>query len=390
MTNNYVGEIAPHGDILFALRATIAFRLWFALWGIVAIVAHGILIVPNQLTLFQGTTRISEEVSRLLLSPWQRWDALWYLKIAEFGYSVNDSSAAYFPLLPILTRSFAAITQNYMAAALIVSTMASFISFLLLYRMTIELFNIDTAQRAVIYLATFPAAFFLYGGYAESVMLAASLATIYFARRHNAPAAGLASIAATLARPYGFLITLPLAIELAFARNKRLPWLIALVGAISALGFWLLFWQINSGDPFFWLHNTTSAWQDTYVFPGQTVLMTIQLVFTGRGMIGNNLLDLLATMIIVAAIIAGLRKLPVSFSAYALVLLITPLIIATHGPLEMAPMTGMARRSLIIFPAFMSLAAIWRGKCQEKLWIVSMSAFQTALFFIFVWWFMVD
>lgn len=380
-----------HSDVAFALGVTIVLRLWFAFWGIAAIVAHGTPIVPNSPTLYYGAERIPDEGLKIFLSPWQRWDVIWYLKIAESGYSTGDLSPAYFPLLPALTRILATVTQDYMAASLIVTTLSAFVAFLLLYRLTAELFDTGTAKRAVIYLATFPTAFFLFSGYAEPVLLATALATFYFARHGHGWSATLASIGTTLARPYGFLITVPLAIQAYLERNKRLPWVAAIVGAIGALAFWLLFWQIKTGDALFWLHGTASAWQDVYVFPGQTILLTIQFIISGQGAVGNNLLDFFPTMIILAAVVAGLGKMPFAFSAYALIILILPLVIYTQGAgADVAPMIGMARRSLNAFPAFMTLASTWRGKWQELIWVVGFGSVQTIIFGVFVWWLMVD
>ncbi len=39
-----------------------------------------------------------------LLAPWQRFDALWYVRIAMGGYSAHDSSTVYLPVYPLLIR----------------------------------------------------------------------------------------------------------------------------------------------------------------------------------------------------------------------------------------------------------------------------------------------
>src|SRR5829696_2251726 len=40
-----------------------------------------------------------------LLSPLARWDAVWYLRIADSGYGSSPVRAAFFPLYPLLVRA---------------------------------------------------------------------------------------------------------------------------------------------------------------------------------------------------------------------------------------------------------------------------------------------
>ena len=42
-------------------------------------------------------------MQRYLVRPWERWDTVWYLKIAEHGYT-DYGSTAFLPLYPLLIR----------------------------------------------------------------------------------------------------------------------------------------------------------------------------------------------------------------------------------------------------------------------------------------------
>ena len=44
-----------------------------------------------------------------LLAPLARWDAAWYLRIADSGYGDSEPRAAFFPLYPLLVRSLATL-----------------------------------------------------------------------------------------------------------------------------------------------------------------------------------------------------------------------------------------------------------------------------------------
>ena len=112
-----------HPGLLFSTGAVIFLRIWFAIWGAAMILVRGTPITPDPPTLYHGLTRVPDEGLSLLLAPWQRWDAIWYLRIANYGYASNDPSASFFPLFPLLVRVVALpLGGNYVAAALVVST----------------------------------------------------------------------------------------------------------------------------------------------------------------------------------------------------------------------------------------------------------------------------
>src|ERR671915_982881 len=51
---------------------------------------------------------LTRSLAEPLLSPLARWDAAWYLRIAESGYGGSDGCAAVFPPFPPLGRGGAA------------------------------------------------------------------------------------------------------------------------------------------------------------------------------------------------------------------------------------------------------------------------------------------
>src|ERR687895_411944 len=51
---------------------------------------------------------LTRSLAEPLLAPLARWDAAWYLRIAESGYGGSDVRAAFFPLYPLLVRAVAA------------------------------------------------------------------------------------------------------------------------------------------------------------------------------------------------------------------------------------------------------------------------------------------
>jgi len=70
---------------------------------------------------------------------WQRWDAIHYLQLAEDGYSaIGDDRVllAFFPLFPWLVRGVEFFLRDFLAAAFVVSGVASIAVALLLKKIT--------------------------------------------------------------------------------------------------------------------------------------------------------------------------------------------------------------------------------------------------------------
>ncbi len=150
--------------------------------------------------------------ARLLLNGWYRWDTGWYLKIAALGYAPDDGSVSFQPLYPILIRVIQPLTGgNYLLAGLVISNIFCLLALGLFYKFAWqELGSEDEAQTAALLLISFPAAFFLFAGYTESLYLALALATWLLARRGSWIWAGLLSGLAVLARFQGIALIAPL------------------------------------------------------------------------------------------------------------------------------------------------------------------------------------
>src|SRR5436189_3253545 len=80
---------------------------------------------------------------------WDQWDFGYYQKIAEFGYSGEDGSIAFYPLFPWSIRLVASIGGSYLAAALIVSGIASVVAAILLRRLVQLDYPTSVAMRSV-------------------------------------------------------------------------------------------------------------------------------------------------------------------------------------------------------------------------------------------------
>ena len=97
------------------------------------------------------------------LELWNRWDALHYQKLALRGYSaVGDMrpSMVFYPLFPWTIRLVAIVLRDYLVSAILISTLASIVAGILLYRLVQLDFSRATARLAVWFLFIFPTSYF--------------------------------------------------------------------------------------------------------------------------------------------------------------------------------------------------------------------------------------
>ena len=120
---------------------------------------------------------------------WARWDSVWFLRIAEYGYdqaSPAGAATAFFPLYPVSVHLLGdALFGHYVLAGILVSLTASLVAFYLLHLVAEERLGVDGARRAVLYLAVFPLTFLLMAVYSEALFLALSLGAFVLADRRR-------------------------------------------------------------------------------------------------------------------------------------------------------------------------------------------------------------
>ncbi len=89
--------------------------VWIAGSGAFLVAGNG----PDRKFDFLGLTGHLGAVGDVLAAPVARWDAVWYLHIAEHGYP-HTTEAAYFPLYPLLVHAVGFVTRSEVVAAALV------------------------------------------------------------------------------------------------------------------------------------------------------------------------------------------------------------------------------------------------------------------------------
>lgn len=310
-----------------------------------------------------------------LLAAWSRWDGEWYLRIATNGYQANDSTAAFFPLFPLLLKVLGTLLfGNYLLAGVLIAGLATLAAFILLYALTQRDFNSKSvATSTLIYLAIFPTTFFLSAIYTESLFLAFTLGA-FLCVRHLQKwwLAGLLMVLATWSRNLGVLLILPLGWEWwtqfrdkqPFSRAqlfKLLP--IVLLPGLALLG-WLGFNWLTLGDPFTFLKAlSTAPWLRHNAWFWDTLWQAAQ-TFTRPppGSVENyNLLNFVFLVVFLSlfAVTAWLvyrKQYPASYLIFFALGLLLPL----SAPGQGEPLVSFPRYVLVLFPAFQVLALLIR------------------------------
>ena len=311
-----------------------------------------------------------------LFTAWERFDALWFLRIADAGYRVNDGSAAFFPGYPLVVRAVSfALGGHPFAASLLVSNASLFGAMCALYFLTSSELSERSARTTVLYVAIFPTAFFLYAPYSESLFLLLSVASFWGARRRRWGIAAAAGAAAALTRNVGLLLAPALLIEAVQQRHEGRPGAVkALAAAIAPpLGTlaYLAYWGTRTGE---WLMPLTvqQTWQRSPQVPLTTLWDGTYEAFRWIGQYpgGYHLVDwLLVVPLLLAAAYAAARFRP-TFSAYLWLNLLIPL----SYVFQLRPLMSLPRFALVMFPAFWAMADATERGWLPKTAVVGISA----------------
>ena len=150
-----------------------------------------------------------------------RWDAGWYLDIANRGYRWDPSepsaqqNVAFFPGLPAITyvvgRLFGDSLYSYVLAGVLISHAAFLWGLIYLYRLArVDLGSAEKAAWAVRLLAAYPFSLFHGAIYTESLFLLGCAGAIVELRNDRTVRAAAWGLLVGLTRPNGFLLAVTL------------------------------------------------------------------------------------------------------------------------------------------------------------------------------------
>jgi hypothetical protein len=303
-----------------------------------------------------------------VVGTWVRADALWYLNIAENGYTTT-ADLAFFPLFPGLIKLVSFVIPNEVIASIVVSNFACLLGFVVLFKLVEDLGGREAGRAAVIGLAAFPTAFFLIAPYAESTLLVAGAGALWAAREQKAPLAAVLGAAAVLARPFGVLIAIPLL----FMLRKSDRW--AMTGPALAVSAWVAWGWFITGR-MAGIVEVQRIWQRQLAFPFATLWssLTETLRYRLSDLFPYFLFDVITWLAGAALVVATYfllrrkvsRGTDLSLLAYGVGVLLLP----ASYPFPPRPLLSFPRFVLALFPAFGGYALV-PERTRVAIWAIS-------------------
>jgi hypothetical protein len=335
-------------------------------------------------------------LERVLLAPWERRDAVYYISIVVRGYRLDDGTASFHPLLSWLATLLAWVVGSPLLALMLVVSLASallLLSFERLARLDLEP---EAARTATLLLAFSPLGFILFTPYTESVFLLCGVLCLLWARRRSWWLAGLAGGLAALTRQQGIFLVLPLAWELWEASGRRWrdalaawrDWL-ALALVPAGLLVWLVYRAIalndlraDLSDPQALIFSLLISSSTKNVVPVQEFLWPWQALGLAFQKFSyapeySLMIDLVLGFGFVVLLAAAWRHLRTSYRIYAVAIVLVSFSFHTG---MLFPYFSLPRHLYVAFPVFIGLGPVFRSPWPRAMMVVGGLA--TALFLL--------
>jgi hypothetical protein len=382
---------------LSAERRAAARDAWAAFWSSRAIVwgagMAAVLIfgwaseTSARLDPLYTTLPYTDSFANLLVAPAARFDAAWYLAIANHGYEVGGR-AAFFPVFPGLVRVGGELVGSPLIAGILISSGCGLAGLYFLHRLVALDFGLERARTVVWLAAWFPGALVISAVYSESLFLLVSVGAIYAARLDRWQLAGMLGAVAAATRSGGVIVIVPLLIIYWYRYRRIRPdvlWL--LVGVPAGLLAYVAYLGLSTGDPTS-VFSAQAAWQRSFVPLGgialglwSAVQGLVELVIPGLARspaanthgVPTQLIDL-RDIAMLGFLVGGIwlcveasRRLNPAYVAYAVCGLALPLSVPAGG----FPLMSLPRFEFVIFPLWIALA-LWaheRQRVRQVLWV---------------------
>jgi Mannosyltransferase (PIG-V) len=359
--------------------------------------------------------RVTSDVPFGTMNTWSHWDGEHYVALATGGYLQPPDyvSPAFFPLYPLLMRSFAELFGGPLSLGtlslwgVLISLLSFPFALYFIYHITLQSFSESTAKNTVLILALFPTTFFFNATYTESLFLALSAASMWALRVRKDLLLGCALAAfATATRNVGIFLIVPLAYEWirgGVGREEYGWWrgIGCMVIASSGLAFYSAYLWLRFGNPLLF-YTEQQRWGREATTPLTTLRNALleggedlREFFDPRlradpslGLIVDHIgaasdaynLAFLGIALLLLAL--GLRMLPFSLSAHSFLLILPPVFFGT----PQGPLMGLPRYLLVAFPIFIVLGALLKDRRLLSGWLVLSGAASLVLCALFVSW----
>lgn len=342
--------------------------------------------LPEQFTILGQTHAFWDTLAR--------WDSGWYVGIARDGYAYvpgGRSNLAFFPAYPLAMRAVGGLlggeTPHYFFGGVVVSWLAFAGAMVMLWKLARLDLSAEDADRAVLYAAVFPFAFFFGLAYSESLYLLLMVSAFYAVRTGHWLLAAAAGAIAMVSR-VNAIMALPALAWLAWRtaagdRHRLVSATLALLAMTLGFAAWCGYNYMLSGNPLEWMSSIT-RWG---YYPGQVLpknypglvvaLWTRPYEFLlGEPMAPYDTLNGLTALAFLAAVPFVWWRLGVGYGLFMLANLVLPL---SSDQFE-----GMGRYCAVLFPMPIFLASVIRSATPHHLLLFVYGTFYMLVLALFV------
>jgi hypothetical protein len=395
-----IKESRTSTGVAFVLAVYAASRLFYLISG--SLLAY---LVPT--SSFQ---RVTLDMPSGSMNIWSHWDGEHYVTLAMGGYlnPPDNVSPAFFPLYPLLMRSFAELFGGPISKEALsvwgplISLLFLPFAFYFIYHIALEGWGERVARGTILILAFFPTTFFLNAAYTESLFLALSAGSMWAmrVRKDLLLACVLAGFAAAT-RNVGIFLVVPLIYEW-IKYVERFRWRgVYLLLAPGGLFAYMVYLWVRFGDPLLF-YSAQESWGRQATGPLDTASRAWGAAVEGAGRLldpdlwthsslsnvvnqlagASNFFNLAFLVFAAVVLVAGSRYLPLSLTAYGLLLVAPAAFFGTPG----SPLMGTPRYVLVAFPVFIVLALLFRNRVLLGGWLVVSTLISLVLCGLFVSW----
>lgn len=312
---------------------------------------------------------------------WHQWDTVWYVLIADYGYTFDERSAAFFPLYPLLVRGASTVLPvGTLEAALLVSLLSCLAALVLVHRLATEVGGPDVARRATFYLLAFPTGFYLAAAYNESLFIALAAASLYCMRRGLWWWAGVWAAYASAARLAGVLLAVVFVVEYLRQRGfspRRIRWDALAVGLVPVgILLYAAYCAQAFGDPLHFLEAQRHWFREGYQAPWTTIWQVGKLILDYPPLLGPdtvrnviNLTTALAVLVILGLALVGPWRLGWEY-AYLVLFAAMVIMLPLLNPIRhLWPLSSTWRFALECVPVFLVLAKMGRDHRFDRVYL---------------------
>ena len=318
-----------------------------------------------------------------LVEVLSNWDGHWYMEVARNGYPhhimpnvtyfVSDARAAFFPLYPRVVHLFDTVVPGGpVSIALFLNVVLGAAFVLLSGLIARRLFDVKTAQKAMILVAFFPGSFVLSWAYSEAMLLTLAALCFLALHRHMWLLAGILAAFGTAARPNGLALVAACAVAALIAIKQDREWKALIAPLLAPLGFigFMVFLRHHTGEDLAWFRVQREAWKEGTSFGATAVTRTFDF-FVNPTSSPTSLLTAASMLALIVGIVAVWKyRIPYMYIAYSAVIIALMLLPAT--------VTARPRFLFTAFPLLFPVARMLRDD-DEKWWPIVVLVMATGL-----------